>query len=374
MCRKRDYFMSQKKKMANLSLNFSPTKNLQNSRRFFTSFTEVMEMPNLIEAQIRSYKWFWEKGLKELFAEINSIKDFTGKNLELFFGDYYLDKPKYDEKTAKERNTTYEAPLYVSVRLVNKVTGKTKTQDVYLGDFPLMTPRGTFVINGVERVVVSQLVKSPGVFFSAEVARGRNWYGAKIIPNRGAWLEIETDINGIISVKIDRKRRIPITALMRVFKFTTDEEILSAFADVDTNPDLRYMQNTLDKDPSKSADEGFKEVYKRIRPGDLATVDNAKSLIEAMFFHADRYDLSEVGRYKLNQRLNIAGREEKVLTKLDLSDIVREVIRLNNSQGAWDDIDHLSNRRVRAVGELIQSKFRIGLARMSRIAKDRMSL
>ena len=366
--------MSQKKKMANLSLNFSPTKNLQNSRRFFTSFTEVMEMPNLIEAQIRSYKWFWEKGLKELFAEINSIKDFTGKNLELFFGDYYLDKPKYDEKTAKERNTTYEAPLYVSVRLVNKVTGKTKTQDVYLGDFPLMTPRGTFVINGVERVVVSQLVKSPGVFFSAEVARGRNWYGAKIIPNRGAWLEIETDINGIISVKIDRKRRIPITALMRVFKFTTDEEILSAFADVDTNPDLRYIQNTLEKDPSKSADEGFKEVYKRIRPGDLATVDNARSLIEAMFFHADRYDLSEVGRYKLNQRLNVKDRQDRILTKQDLTEIIREVIRLNNSQGIWDDIDHLSNRRVRAVGELIQGKFRIGLARMSRIAKDRMSL
>ncbi|OGE82479.1 MAG: DNA-directed RNA polymerase subunit beta [Candidatus Doudnabacteria bacterium RIFCSPLOWO2_01_FULL_44_21] len=333
-----------------------------------------MEMPNLIEAQIRSYKWFWEKGLKELFAEINSIKDFTGKNLELFFGDYYLDKPKYDEKTAKERNTTYEAPLYVSVRLVNKVTGKTKTQDVYLGDFPLMTPRGTFVINGVERVVVSQLVKSPGVFFSAEVARGRNWYGAKIIPNRGAWLEIETDINGIISVKIDRKRRIPITALMRVFKFTTDEEILSAFADVDTNPDLRYIQNTLEKDPSKSADEGFKEVYKRIRPGDLATVDNARSLIEAMFFHADRYDLSEVGRYKLNQRLNVKDRQDRILTKQDLTEIIREVIRLNNSQGIWDDIDHLSNRRVRAVGELIQGKFRIGLARMSRIAKDRMSL
>jgi len=331
-------------------------------------------MPNLIEAQIRSYKWFWEKGLKELFAEINSIKDFTGKNLELFFGDYYLDKPKYDEKTAKERNTTYEAPLYVSVRLVNKVTGKTKTQDVYLGDFPLMTPRGTFVINGVERVVVSQLVKSPGVFFSAEVARGRNWYGAKIIPNRGAWLEIETDINGIISVKIDRKRRIPITALMRVFKFTTDEEILSAFADVDTNPDLRYIQNTLEKDPSKSADEGFKEVYKRIRPGDLATVDNARSLIEAMFFHADRYDLSEVGRYKLNQRLNVKDRQDRILTKQDLTEIIREVIRLNNSQGIWDDIDHLSNRRVRAVGELIQGKFRIGLARMSRIAKDRMSL
>ncbi|MGE5392480.1 MAG: DNA-directed RNA polymerase subunit beta [Candidatus Saccharibacteria bacterium] len=336
-----------------------------------------MEMPNLIEVQLVSYKWFLEKGLKELFGEINSIKDFTGKNLELFFGDYYLDKPKYDEITAKERNTTFEAPLYVSVKLVNKVTGKTKTQDVYLGDFPLMTPRGTFVINGVERVVVSQLVKSPGVFFTGETTRGRNWYGAKIIPNRGAWLELETDINGVISVKIDRKRRIPITALLRVFGFGSDEEILAAFSEVDTNPDMRYIQNTLDKDPAKNADEGFKEVYKRIRPGDLATVDNARSLIEAMFFHADRYDLSEVGRYKLNQRINVideARANDRILTKQDLTDIVREIIRLNNSQEPWDDIDHLSNRRVRAVGELIQSKFRIGLARMSRIAKDRMSL
>lgn len=366
--------MPEKVKMANLTLNLTSPARQQGLRKFFTPFHEVLEMPNLIEAQIRSYKWFWEKGLKELFEEINSIKDFTGKNLELFFGEYYLDKPKYDEKTAKERNTTYEAPLYVSVKLVNKVTGKTKTQDVYLGDFPLMTPRGTFVINGVERVVVSQLVKSPGVFFTGEPARGRNWYGAKIIPNRGAWLEVETDINGVISVKIDRKRRIPITALMRVFKFGADEDILAAFADVDTNPDMRYIQNTLEKDPSKSADEGYKEVYKRIRPGDLATVDNARSLIEAMFFHADRYDLSEVGRYKLNQRLNIKGREDRILTKEDLTDIIREVIRLNNSQGLWDDIDHLSNRRVRAVGELIQGKFRIGLARMSRIAKDRMSL
>ncbi|OGE88293.1 MAG: DNA-directed RNA polymerase subunit beta [Candidatus Doudnabacteria bacterium RIFCSPLOWO2_02_FULL_49_13] len=366
--------MSPKEKMANLSLNFMPHKAIKVNRKFFTGQHDVLDMPNLIEAQIRSYKWFWEKGLKELVQEINSIKDFTGKNLELFFGDYYLDKPKYDEKTAKDRNTTFEAPLYVSVKLVNKVTGKTKTQDVYLGDFPLMTPRGTFVINGVERVVVSQLVKSPGVFFSGESVRGRNWYGAKIIPNRGAWLELETDINGIISVKIDRKRRIPISALMRVFKFTSDEEMLAAVADVDTNPDMRYMQNTLEKDPSKTADEGFKEVYKRIRPGDLATVDNARSLIEAMFFNADRYDLSEVGRYKLNQRLNIKDRADRVLTKSDLTDIVREVIRLNNSQGAWDDIDHLSNRRVKSVGELIQGKFRIGLARMSRIAKDRMSL
>ncbi|HEV8601476.1 MAG TPA: DNA-directed RNA polymerase subunit beta [Patescibacteria group bacterium] len=366
--------MSPKGKTPNLSLDFNPKSRLKGTRKFFTPFNEVLEMPNLIEIQLESYKWFLEKGLKELFAEINPLKDFTAKNFELQFGDYFLDKPKYDEKTAKERNTTFEAPLYVSAKLSNKVTNKTKTQDVYIGDFPLMTPRGTFVINGVERVVVSQLVKSPGVFFTGEMARGRNWYGAKIIPNRGAWLEVETDINGVISVKIDRKRRIPVTALMRVFKFGSDEEILQAFADIDTNPDMRYIQNTLEKDPSKNSDEGFKEVYKRIRPGDLATVDNARSLIEAMFFHADRYDLSEVGRYKLNQRLSIEGREDRILTKEDLRDIIREVIRLNNSQGLWDDIDHLSNRRVKAVGELIQSKFRIGLARMSRIAKDRMSL
>src|SRR3989344_1222703 len=366
--------MSAKAKTANLSLNMTKKDQGRGSRKFFTSFREVMDMPHLIEAQLSSYKWFLEKGLKELFEEINSIKDFTGKNLELFFGDYFLDKPKYDEKTAKERNTTFEAPLYVSVKLVNKVSGKTKTQDVYLGDFPLMTPRGTFVINGVERVVVSQLVKSPGVFFTGEAARSRNWYGAKIIPNRGAWLELETDINGVISVKIDRKRRIPVSALLRVFKYGSDEEILAAFADIDTNPDMRYIQNTLEKDPSKNPDEGFKEVYKRIRPGDLATVDNARSLIEAMFFQSDRYDLSEVGRYKLNQRLNIKDREDRILTKEDLTDIIREVVRLNNSQESWDDIDHLSNRRVRSVGELIQGKFRIGLARMSRIAKDRMSL
>src|SRR3989338_3844646 len=366
--------MSPKEKMANLSLNFMPHKAIKVNRKFFTGQHDVLDMPNLIEAQIRSYKWFWEKGLKELVQEINSIKDFTGKNLELFFGDYYLDKPKYDEKTAKDRNTTFEAPLYVSVKLVNKVTGKTKTQDVYLGDFPLMTPRGTFVINVVERVVVSQLVKSPGVFFTGEITRGRNWYGAKIIPNRGAWLELETDINGVISVKIDRKRRIPITALLRVFKFGSDEEILSAFADVDTNPDMRYMQNTLEKDPSKNADEGFKEVYKRIRPGDLATVDNARSLIEAMFFNFDRYDLSEVGRYKFSQRLHIPESADRILRKEDLLQVIREIVRLNNSQDPPDDIDHLANRRVRSVGELIQTKFRVGLARMSRIAKDRMSL
>jgi DNA-directed RNA polymerase subunit beta len=354
-------------------LNLSLAKLKNSPRRFFTKLHEVSQVPHLIEAQLNSYKWFFDKGLKELLDEINPTKDPTGKNLDIYFGDYFLDKPKYDEKTARERNTTYEAPLYCSVKLVNKVTGKTKTQDVYFGDFPLLTPRATFIINGVERVVVSQLVKSPGVFFSAEAVRGKNLYGAKVIPNRGAWLEIDTDSNGVIGVKIDRKRRIPITALLRVFGYTSNEEILAAFADIDTDPDTKYIAATLDKDPSQNSDEGFKEVYKRVRPGDLATVDNARSLISAMFFNFERYDISEVGRYKLNQRLDISS-EERILSKHDLTAVIREIIRLNITQEPADDIDHLANRRVRAVGELIQTRFRVGLARMARIAKDRMSL
>lgn len=346
-------------------------------RKYFTKQHETTPVPNLIEVQLNSYKWFFEEGLKELLAEINPIKDFTGKNLELSFGDYFFDKPKYDENTSRERNTTYEAPLYVSAKLINKVTGKTKTQDVYFGDFPLLTPRGTFVINGVERVVVSQLIKSPGVFFTSEFSRGKFLYGAKIVPNRGAWLELDTDNAGVIGVKIDRKRRIPITALLRVFGLNTNEAILDTFKDVDTNPELKFIATTLEKDASTNADEGFKEVYKRIRPGDLATVDNARSLITAMFFNYERYDLSEVGRYKFNQRLDayINPKEDsRMLTLEDLVSVVKEIIRLSNIQGPQDDIDHLANRRVRAVGELIQTRYRVGLARMSRIAKDRMSL
>ncbi len=367
--------MSTKKSLAkNLPQNMPIRKSMAAKRKFFTSAPEAMDLPNLIEMQIQSYRWFFEHGLSELFAEVSPVKDFTGKNLELHFGQYFLDKPKFTELVAKERNTTFEAPLYVQVKLVNRPKNKTKTQDVYLGDFPLMTNRGTFVINGVERVVVSQLIKSPGVFFSAAYSRGRNYYGAKIIPNRGAWLELDTDSNGVIGVKIDRKRRIPISALLRVFGLSDNEDILAAFADVDTNPDMKYITETLERDPSKNPDEGFKEVYKRIRPGDLATVDNARSLIEAMFFNFDRYDLSQVGRYKFNQRLKVDGREERILTRDDLVAVIRELVRLNNSQEPPDDIDHLANRRVRAVGELIQSKFRVGLQRMSRIAKDRMSL
>ncbi len=198
-------------------------KGARAQRKSFSKTHESLPLGDLIEIQTKSYRWFFEQGLKELFEELGTIGDFTGKTLDLTFGDHYLGKPKHTEESARERNTTYEAPLYVEVKLANKVTGKVKTQDVYLGDFPLMTPRGTFVINGVERVVVSQLIKSPGAFFSAEFQRGRNYFGAKIIPNRGAWLELDTDMAGVNGVKIDRKRRVPVTALMRVFGMTTDD-------------------------------------------------------------------------------------------------------------------------------------------------------
>lgn len=361
-------------KPQDLTLVSTTNRDVATPRKFFSKSHEVSLLPNLIEVQLDSYKWFVEKGLKELLGEINPIRDFTGKNLELFFGDYFFDKPKYDEIGAREKNSTYEAPLYVSAKLVNKISGKTKTQDVYFGDFPLMTPRGTFIINGVERVVVNQLIKSPGVFFTTENLRGKNAYGAKIIPNRGAWLELDTDAAGVIGVKIDRKRRIPITALLRVFGLSGNDEILEQFRDVDTDPDTKYIQNTLEKDASTNSDEGYKEVYKRIRPGDLATVDNAKSLISGMFFNVERYDLSAVGRFKFNQRMNIAPTDNPLMTKEDLILVIKEIIRLNNTQEPADDIDHLANRRVRAVGELIQTRFRVGLARMARIAKDRMSL
>ncbi|MBI5405052.1 MAG: DNA-directed RNA polymerase subunit beta, partial [Candidatus Kerfeldbacteria bacterium] len=348
----------------------------QNERKFFTKLQDAIPLPDLIEIQKRSYDWFFREGLRELFEEISPVKDFIGRDLELYFLGYYLDEPKFDEVTAKARNVTYESPLRVSTRLVNKKTGEIKEQEIYLGEFPLMTDRGTFVVNGIERVVVSQLIRSAGVFFTAESNRGRLWYGAKIIPNRGAWLELETDANNVISVKIDRKRKVPITALLRAFGFSTDQEIRELFQGYDNHPTNRYIEATLAKDSSKNEPEGLIEVYKRIRPGDLATVENARELIHKMFFSFDRYDFSRVGRYKLNIRFGLdlpIDKEHRVLQKDDLVAIVREIISLNNNQKEPDDIDHLGNRRVRAIGELVQNKFRVGLARMERIIKDRMS-
>jgi len=353
---------------------YGPSSSL--SRRKFFKKHLMVSLPNLIEAQIDSYQWFLDKGLRELLDEVNPINDFTGKDLELSLADYYLDEPKYDELTAKSKNISYEAPLRAKARLVIKKTGEVKEQEIYLGDFPVMTERGTFVINGVERVVVSQLIRSSGVFFNMEYQRGKKLFGAKIIPNRGAWLEIDTAIDGVISVRIDRKRKVPITALMRAFGFSKDEDILAQFADVD-NGEVPFIETTLSKDITKNQGEGYKEIYKRIRPGDLATEENAKQLVDSMFFNFEKYDFGSVGRYRLNQRL-LVDREDKeenrVLLLDDLILIIKEIIKLNNDPTAIaDDIDHLGNRRVRGVGELIQNKLRIGMARMARNIKDRMS-
>jgi DNA-directed RNA polymerase subunit beta len=347
------------------------------SRKFFA---ESYRLPptDLIEIQKNSFRWFLDSGLKELFEELSPIIDISDKGLELYFEDYYLDEPKFDEVTCKEKNITFEAPLRVKVKLANTKTKKKEIQEIFLGDFPLMTDRGTFIVNGIERVVVSQIIRSAGVFFTSNYIREKNriFYGAKIIPNRGAWLEFETDGNNVIWVKIDRKRKVAATSLLRAFGMATSEEIKTAFKDVDTHPDIKYIDATIKKDLAKNQEEGLIEVYKRIRPGDLATADNAKSLIFAMFFNFDRYDFAKVGRYKLNQRFNEnfqLTEEDRTLKVSDIVNVLREIIRLNNSQEEADDIDHLGNRRIRAIGELVQNKFRIGLARMERIVKDRMS-
>lgn len=349
-------------------------------RKSFSEVKEVMPMPDLIEIQKDSYAWFLKEGLAELFDEINPIGDFIGRDLELYFEDYYLDEPKFSEVESREKNITYEAPLRVKMRLVNKKTGRALNQEVFLGDFPLMTDKGTFIINGIERVVVSQLIRSAGVMFTAEFIKGRKCYGAKIIPNRGAWLEIETDFNKVIWVRIDRKRKVAVTSLLRAFGYEKDEELIKLFADVDLvkNKDEKsFIEATIEKDAAKNEADGLQEVYRRIRPGDLASTENAKQLIHAMFFRFDRYDFGRVGRYKLNRRfsldLSAAKKENRILRREDLVLIVKEVIRLNITKEAEDDIDHLGNRRIRAIGGLIQNRFRVGLARMERIIKDRMS-
>ncbi|OGH94259.1 MAG: DNA-directed RNA polymerase subunit beta [Candidatus Magasanikbacteria bacterium RIFOXYD2_FULL_41_14] len=349
-------------------------------RRFLTNNQIYTPLPDLIEIQKDSYAWFLKTGVKELFDEVSPITDFSGRELELYFEDYYLDEPRFEEAVCRERNITFEAPLRITARLVNKRTGQTKSQEIFLGDIPIMTNRGTFIVNGIERAVVSQLIRSAGVFFTAENIRGRRYYGAKIIPNRGAWLEIETDMNNTIWVKVDRKRKVAVTSLMRAFGHEDDQKIIDLLKDVNIHPTIDYAEATLKKDLAKNRDEGFIEVYKRIRPGDLATADNAKSLVEAMFFNFDRYDLGRVGVYKFNNKFDVPSvsedydkKENRVLSAEKLLAVVKEVIRLNVTQEEPDDIDHLGNRRVRAVGELAQNRFRVGLARMERIIKDRMS-
>ncbi|MGI9027419.1 MAG: DNA-directed RNA polymerase subunit beta, partial [Candidatus Saccharimonadales bacterium] len=344
-------------------------------RTFFTDNTQVLDLPNLVDHQNRSWQWFVEEGLGELLAEISPIDDYTGTKLSLSFKEYHFEDPKLPEAEARENNVSYEAPLKATVVLTNKVTGEVKEHEIYLGDFPWMTERGTFVINGAERVVVSQLIRSAGVFFTSDLVGGRNVYGAKVIPGRGAWLEFETAANGAIFVKIDRKRKIPITTLLRALGMS-EAQMKDAFKHVDQGK-TSQLQSTLDKDPAKGVSEALIEVYRRLRPGDLATVDNARSLLENMFYNFKRFDFSRVGRYKINKRLDLDvanTAENRVMRLEDLIAIVSEIIRLNNTQEPADDIDSLANRRVKLVGELVQRQFRIGLLRMERNTKDRMSM
>ncbi|HET8567644.1 MAG TPA: DNA-directed RNA polymerase subunit beta [Candidatus Limnocylindria bacterium] len=343
----------------------------------FASLPEVLPLPNLIQTQLDSFTWFCDEGLNELFAEISPIQDFTGKTLDLRFVSSEFREPKWSEEECRTRDLTFSKPLWAKVELVNKETGEVTEQDVFLGDFPWMTDKGTFVINGAERVVVSQLVRSPGVYFTAvdDPTTGRQLFYAKLIPNRGAWLEFETSNKDVVSVKVDRKRKLPVTTLLRAVGYGSNEEIAALFNAIDTDPEHQYIRTTLDKDNTTNQTEGLIEVYKRLRPGDPPTADNARNLVNSLFFNFRRYDLAKVGRYKLNRKLGLdLPMEQRTLTNDDLVRIVARIIELNGGKGKADDIDHLGNRRVRAVGELIQGQFRVGLLRMERVVRERMSI
>ncbi|OGZ87378.1 MAG: DNA-directed RNA polymerase subunit beta, partial [Candidatus Staskawiczbacteria bacterium RIFOXYC2_FULL_37_19] len=338
--------------------------------------------PHLLTMQRETWEDFWKVRVKELLEEISPIRDYTGKEMELWFGDYKLSKPNYKNGLeAKKNNDSLESSLRVKVKLVNLKTKEVKEQEVYLADFPVMTERGTFVVNGVERVVVSQLIRSPGAFFTARLQRGKNYFGSKIIPNRGAWLEFETEESGFIGVKINRKRKVPATTLLMALGLDNVEKVEKEFKDVDTG-EIQYIKETLKRDTCKDQKEALVEVYRRLRPGDLVTPDTAQDLIFNMFFNFDRYDLSKVGRWKTGQRLPVLApknsdditKEERILSIKDLVEVVKEVIRLNNDPAAKpDQVDHLGNRRVRTLSELIQNRLRVGLMRMERIIKDKMS-
>jgi DNA-directed RNA polymerase subunit beta len=371
---------------------------------------DVQELPSLIEIQLESFRRFYEEGLNELFDEISPIESFNG-NLRLYFPGttpeaaefgltYWFEEPKYPEEICLERDITFSAPLYVKVALVNRAAGdEVVISDIFMGDFPLMSEKGTFIINGTERVVVSQLIRSPGVYFDAEEDRttGRLLSTAKLIPDRGAWMEFETRKSDYLAIKFNRKRTIPVTILLRALAAVrdgfddyspiqdgSDEELLAIYREVDNNPDHQFMQGTIRMEPQWELREGqsiaeaaLLEFYKRMRPGDPPKLDSAREYLESQLFDQRRYDLERVGRYKLNQRLrmdDIVPRSRRTITKYDLVKLIERMIQINNGLEEPDDIDHLGNRRVKTVGELIQNSLRIGLRRMERVVRERMSI
>ena len=346
-------------------------------QKYFGKYQEPLaEMPNLVEEQLHSFQWLLKEGVYEVFKEFSPIDDYSGKKFSLELSKFSFGKPKYDEQYAKKRKVSYEAPLKVTAKLINKTTGEDKSQEIFLTDFPLMTNHGTFIINGVERVVIPQLARSYGVFFLTQMLKGNEYFSAKIIPARGAWLEIESEPDGAIYVKIDRKRKFPVTTLLRAFGAEKDADITKLFAKLD-EATQEVIEKTLTLDPIKTSKEAFVDIYKHLRDGDLATPENAKEFITSLF-SSDRYDLSEVGRYRFNDRFGLKtgpkDLKEQTLSITDLSFIINKIVELNAAEDAEsDDIDHLGMRRVRYVGEMMQRQVRIGMSRLKRNVQDRMS-
>ena len=340
-------------------------------RYSFAKINDAQDVPDLIQTQVNSYDWFLEEGLKEVFNEISPIEDFS-ENLILEFVDYHLDQPNYAVDECRDRDATYSAPLQVKVRLINRETGEVKEQEVFMGDFPLMTNKGTFIINGAERVVVNQLIRSSGVYFDEERTKdGRRIISANIIPNRGAWIEFEYDKKRIVSVRVDRTRKMPSTVLFRALGYSSDIELLNLFGENEV------IQDTIERDNTDSTDEALIELYKRLRPGEPPTVESAKNLINSLFFDPKRYDMAAVGRYKLNKKLKLdVDPAKRCLDNKDIVETVRYMLKIidNHPDAYIDDIDHLGNRRLKTVGELLQNQFRIGLSRMERVVKERMTI
>ncbi|MFQ6115844.1 MAG: DNA-directed RNA polymerase subunit beta, partial [bacterium] len=356
------------------------------SRKSYARLPQILDVPNLIEVQLGSFQWFQENGLKQLLEGVSNkkdeisqgIKDLTGNRLELSFVSYEFRDPRHSERECRQRGLTYSAPLYVRAKLLVKATGEIKEQDLFFGDIPLMTAKGTFIISGAERVVVCQLIRSPGVYFTTEedTTSGRELCRAKLIPDRGAWLEFETSNRNVISAKIDGKRKIPITTLLRAIGYSSDEQLLSLFSEEDSSSEQPFIKSTMEREPLvRNESEALIDIYRKLRPNDPPNIENARKLVNNLFFNSLHYDLGRVGRYKLNKRLDLSVLEgQGALTKEDIVEIVRHIIMINNGSDTADDIDHLGNRRVRTIGELIQNQFRIGLLRLERVARERMSV
>jgi len=349
-------------------------------RKSYSKLPHLLDVPNLIKVQLESFQRLQENGLKQLLEEVSPIQDITNNRLQLSFIAYELRDPRpgHTEQDCHERDLTYSVPLYVRVQLLVKETGEIKEQDLFFGDIPLMTAKGTFITSGAERVVVSQLLRSPGVYFTTEedATTGRALCFAKLIPTRGAWLEFETSNRNVIAVKIDGKRKIPITTLLRAIGYSSDTELLSLFPEDDSSTEHQYIKPTIERDPSiKDEAEALLDIYRKLHPGELPNIENARKLIKNLFFDSARYDLGTVGRYKLNKRLGLnVSLKERTLTKQDIVEIVRRIILVNNGIDTADDIDHLGNRRVRTVGELVQTQFRIGFLRLEQVVRERMSI